>query len=83
MQLATKQVWRDTTQWKGWVMCAQQTVPESFAALLALPPDVLSTTVKDMPGTIQQQLLQFATGNSVIVPTATLAAIRQLQPATA
>ena len=37
-QLVTNQIWTNTTQWKGWIMAAQQTAPDSFPAILRLPP---------------------------------------------
>ena len=29
-----KAVWADVQQWKGWVMCVQQTLPDSLSVLL-------------------------------------------------
>ena len=78
-QLAAKQVWKDTTQWKGWLMCAQQTVPESFPALLGLPADVLSAAARAMPETTRQSLVIFAKSGSVAVPATTLAVLEQMQ----
>lgn len=40
-QLVTTQIWTNGTQWKGWIMAAQQTAPESFPVILRLPPSVL------------------------------------------
>lgn len=40
-QLVTAQIWTNGTQWKGWIMAAQQTAPESFSVMLRLPPSVL------------------------------------------
>ena len=40
-QLVTAQIWTNGTQWKGWIMAAQQTAPESFPTILRLPPSVL------------------------------------------
>ena len=40
-QLVTAQIWTNGTQWKGWIMAAQQTAPESFSVILRLPPSVL------------------------------------------
>lgn len=84
MQLAAKQVWKDGTQWKGWLMCAQQLAPESFPALLNLPADVLGEAVQSMPATVKQQLASFARERTAgALPTTTLAVLEQLvQPAT-
>ena len=40
-QLVVNQIWTNTTQWKGWIMAAQQTSPDSFPVILRLPPSVL------------------------------------------
>lgn len=40
-QLIGTQIWTNGTQWKGWIMAAQQTAPESFPVILRLPPSVL------------------------------------------
>jgi hypothetical protein len=32
--LVNKAVWADPSQWKGWVMCVQQLVPDCFPILL-------------------------------------------------
>lgn len=76
-QLAAKQIWKDATQWKGWMMCAQQTTPDSFPALLSLPSDVLGTAAKALPQSTKEQLLAFAEGGSIAVPTMALAVLRQ------
>lgn len=80
MQLAAKQVWKDTTQWKGWLMCAQQTAPDSFPALLSLPPDAAAEAARALPDATRQQLLAFAQqgGSGGGVPPATLAALEAL-----
>lgn len=82
MQLAAKQVWSDGTQWKGWLMCAQQMVPDSFPALLSLPAEVLANAARAMPEATRQQLAAFArqlsSGGGGVVPAATLAALEAL-----
>ena len=55
-QLAGKQVWNDATQWRGWVMAAQQTAPESFPTWLQLPPTVLESALKVVPAGFKGQL---------------------------
>ena len=80
MQLAAKQVWKDTTQWKGWLMCAQQTAPDSFPALVSLPADAAAEAARALPDGMRQQLLAFAHqgGSGGGVPPATLAALQAL-----
>lgn len=85
-QLAAKQVWKDGTQWKGWLMCAQQMVPDSLPVLLSLPAEVLGAAAKAMPEGTKQQLLEYARQGANGVPATTLAALEQLaaaQPAAA
>lgn len=83
-QLAAKQIWKDTQQWKGWLLCAQQTVPDSFPALLSLPSEVLTTAAKALPLNTKQQLLEFAEKGSMAVPSTTLMLLRQdVQPTVA
>lgn len=60
-------------------MCAQQTVPESFPALLGLPADVLAEAAKAMPETTRLALVKFAKAGSAAVPATTLAVLEQLQ----
>lgn len=80
MQLASKQIWKDNTQWKGWIMCAQQTVPDSFLALVSLPAEVLATAAKALPDGIMRQMLVYAKEGTNAVPGTTLEVLEQLQP---
>lgn len=64
-------------------MCAQQTVPESFPALLGLPADVLSAAARAMPEATRQSLVIFAKSGSVAVPATTQAVLEQMQQAAA
>lgn len=32
--LSQKQLWKNAQQWKGWLLCAEQTAPDSFPTLL-------------------------------------------------
>jgi hypothetical protein len=61
-------------------MCAQQTVPDSFQALVSLPADVLDTAIKALPDSIKQQLLVYAREGSNAIPSTTLEVLEQLQP---
>ena len=77
-QLIAKQIWKDSTQWKGWIMCAQQTVPESFPLLLSLPPDILGAAAQTMPAKVQFQLKEYAVTAGAAVPEAARRVIKQL-----
>ena len=59
-QLAAKQVWNDPTQWRGWVMAAQQTAPESFPIWLQLPTSVLEQALASIPAELKAQLATYA-----------------------
>ncbi|KAH7617684.1 putative Symplekin [Nannochloris sp. 'desiccata'] len=59
-QLAAKQVWNDTTQWQGWVIAAQQTVPESFPTWLQLPSAVLEKALSNAPAEMKANLAAYA-----------------------
>lgn len=59
-------------------MCAQQTAPDSFPALLALPADVLTEAARAMPEAARQQLFAHARQAGGAVPAATLAAVEAL-----
>lgn len=59
-QLAAKQVWNDTTQWQGWVIAAQQTVPESFPTWLQLPSAVLEKALRNAPAEMKANLAAYA-----------------------
>ena len=59
-QLVNKQVWQSETQWKGWLICAQQTAPDSFPALLHLPTTVLARALPALPAALRQQLAAHA-----------------------
>jgi symplekin len=74
-QLVAKRVWEDATQWKGWVMCAQQTAPDSFAAWLQLPPGVLGPALAAAPEALRRELAAFVSSpqRPASVPEATLA----------
>lgn len=61
-QLVQRRVWEDATQWKGWVMAAQQAAPESFPAWLLLPTRELERTLAGLPQPFKQQLAAHAAG---------------------
>lgn len=59
-QLAAKQVWNNPTQWRGWVMAAQQTAPDSFPIWLQLPTNVLEQALGSVPAELKAQLAAYA-----------------------
>jgi symplekin len=59
-QLAAKAIWTDATQWRGWVLCAAQTAPESFPALLALPAAELARAFAAAPPELRARLAAYA-----------------------
>ncbi|KAA6422560.1 MAG: hypothetical protein FRX49_07421, partial [Trebouxia sp. A1-2] len=46
--LVNKQVWTQGQQWKGWIMCSKQLVPDSFPALLQLPTQQFGAALAEM-----------------------------------
>lgn len=59
-QLAARQVWGDATQWRGWVMCAQQAAPESFPVLLQLPAAALAQALQAAAPPLRAELAAYA-----------------------
>lgn len=46
-----KAVWADVQQWRGWVMCVQQTLPDSLPVLLQVAfPLVVLPFFPDLAG---------------------------------
>ena len=58
-QLAAKQIWNDATQWRGWVMAAQQTMPDSCSTVLQLPATVMEVAVNGMSVDAKRALVGF------------------------
>lgn len=75
------QVWSQAQQWKGWVMCAKQLVPDSFPALLQLPTQQVGMALADMSNGVKLQLSQYAKAPScpVAVPRTTLVLLQELE----
>lgn len=57
--LVQKQVWADRRQWEGFLICAKETAPKSFPALLRLPRAALEEILGRMPD-MRPPLLEFA-----------------------
>ena len=79
------QVWTQGQQWKGWIMCSKQLVPDSFPALLQLPTQQFGTALAEMSSGVKLQLSQYAKAPScpVAVPRTTLVLLQEVESAVA
>ncbi|SPO49316.1 related to Symplekin [Moesziomyces antarcticus] len=48
-RLITKKIWQNPPLWDGFILCAKQTAPSSFGALIQLPRDQLREVVSRQP----------------------------------
>lgn len=83
--LAQLQVWTQGQQWKGWIMCSKQLVPDSFQALLQLPTQQLGVALAEMSNGVKLQLSQYAKAPScpVAVPRTTLVLLQEVESSVA
>ena len=83
--LAQLQVWTQGQQWKGWIMCAKQLVPDSFQALLQLPTQQFGAALAEMSNGVKLQLSQYAKAPScpVAVPRTTLVLLQEVESSVA
>ncbi|DBB00785.1 TPA: hypothetical protein ACH3X1_000717 [Trebouxia sp. C0004] len=83
--LVSKQVWTHGQQWKGWIMCSKQLVPDSFPALLQLPTQQFGAALAEMSSGVKMQLSQYAKAPScpVAVPRTTLILLQEVESAVA
>jgi len=65
-QLASGQIWTNATQWRGWIMAAQQTSPESFPIILRLPPSILDQVLSTLQESIRDSLIEMGLSNAPI-----------------
>ena len=56
-KLILKQVWRHTIIWDGFIKCCKETVPQSYAVMLQLPPNQLNDFLKRAPN-LREPLLE-------------------------
>ena len=79
-QLVTKQIWLQDTQWRGWTLCAEQAAPESYAAWLQLPGDVLSGALQSTRKGFREKLAEYTLSSECSVPVgrATREVLRQV-----
>ena len=75
------QVWTQGQQWKGWIMCSKQLVPDSFPALLQLPTQQIGAALAEMSSGVKLQLSQYAKAPScpVAVPRTTLVLLQEVE----
>lgn len=66
-QLASKQIWTNSTQWKGWLMAVQQTAPESFPIILRLPPATLDQALGGLHENVRKNLVNFGLSHNSLV----------------
>ena len=48
-RLITKKIWQNGPLWDGFILCAKQTAPSSFGALIQLPKEQLRQVVSRQP----------------------------------
>jgi len=79
-QLVTKQIWLQDTQWRGWILCAEQAAPESYVAWLQLPGDVLSGALQSTRKGFREKLAEYTLSSECSVPVgrATREVLRQV-----
>lgn len=67
-RLITKKVWQQPLLWDGFVICANQTAPASFGALIQLPRDQLRDVITRQPDLrtgLREYLVKKAGGHKV------------------
>ena len=67
-RLITKKVWQQTLLWDGFVLCAKQTAPASFGALIQLPKEQLRDVITRQPDLrtgLREYLVKKAGGHKV------------------
>ncbi|PWN33950.1 uncharacterized protein FA14DRAFT_161557 [Meira miltonrushii] len=65
-RLITKKVWQQPLLWEGFIICAKQTAPASFSALIQLPREQLRDVVEKQPDLrvgLRDYLIKKAGGN--------------------
>eukprot|EP00889_Picochlorum_renovo_P004597 jgi/Picre1/31627/NNA_006978.t1 len=58
--LVSKQIWTNSTQFKGWILAAQQTAPDSFPVMVRLPANILPQAITGLQSDTQSSLAEFA-----------------------
>ncbi|TKY88669.1 hypothetical protein EX895_002300 [Sporisorium graminicola] len=62
-RLITKKIWQNAPLWQGFILCAKQTAPSSFGALIQLPKDQLREVVSRQPE-LRTGLVEYLTGKA-------------------
>ncbi|SJX64804.1 related to Symplekin [Sporisorium reilianum f. sp. reilianum] len=62
-RLITKKIWQNAPLWDGFILCAKQTAPSSFGALIQLPKDQLREVVSRQPD-LRTGLVEYLTGKA-------------------
>lgn len=58
--LVSKQIWTSNSQWKGWILAAQQTAPDSFPVIVRLPNNILPQAIAGLQNDTKASLAEFA-----------------------
>jgi symplekin len=61
--LITKKIWQNPPLWDGFILCAKQTAPSSFGALIQLPRDQLREVVSRQPD-LRTGLVEYLTAKA-------------------
>ena len=56
-KLILKQVWKHKLIWDGFIKCCKETIPQSYAVMLQLPPNQLNDFLNRAP-TLREPLLE-------------------------
>ncbi|KAJ9474503.1 Pre-tRNA-processing protein PTA1 [Pseudozyma hubeiensis] len=62
-RLITKKIWLNAPLWDGFILCAKQTAPSSFGALIQLPREQLREVVGRQPE-LRTGLVEYLTGKA-------------------
>ncbi|PWZ00387.1 hypothetical protein BCV70DRAFT_160633 [Testicularia cyperi] len=62
-RLITKKIWQNPPLWTGFILCAKQTAPSSFGALIQLPKDQLREVVNRQPD-LRTGLVEYLTARA-------------------
>lgn len=62
-RLITKKIWQNPPLWDGFILCAKQTAPSSFGALIQLPRDQLREVVSRQPD-LRTGLVEYLTAKA-------------------
>ena len=82
-KLILKQVWKHTIIWDGFIKCCKETIPQSYAVMLQLPPNQLNDFLRRAPN-LREPLLEhvqaFTEGQRRHVSANTMAVLYNVKP---